>query len=93
MCYTEIMKTVALKETQAPYTLDLDEATLAEGPVRVLLGEQTLGILVSPDEYEAFCAWRDRQQRRLVPPRGPGGRQPRRRGSGFDPVPWAGFLG
>jgi hypothetical protein len=58
------MKTVTLKEAQAPYTLNVDAATLAEGPVRVLRGEQTLGVLVPPDEYEAFCAWRNRQQRR-----------------------------
>jgi hypothetical protein len=57
------MKTVILKEAQAPYTLNLDEATLAEGPVRVLRGEQTIGVLVPPDEYEAFCAWRETQRR------------------------------
>jgi hypothetical protein len=54
------MKTVTLKEAHAPYTLDVDDATLAEGPVRVVHGEQTLGVLVPPDEYEAFCAWRAR---------------------------------
>ncbi len=41
------MKTLILKETQALYTLTLDEATLAEGPVRVLWGEQTIGVLVA----------------------------------------------
>ena len=56
------MKTLILKETQAPYTLTLDEATLAKGPVRVLRGEQTIGVLVPPDEYEAFRAWRETQQ-------------------------------
>ena len=58
------IKTLTLKETQAPYTLTLDEATLAEGPVRVLRGEQTIGVLVPPDEYELFRAWRETQQRR-----------------------------
>jgi len=58
------MKTLILKETQAPYTLTLDENTLAEGPVRVLRGEQTIGVLVPPDEYELFRAWRERRQRR-----------------------------
>jgi hypothetical protein len=57
------VKTVTLKETQAPYTLNLDEAALAEGPVRVLRGGHTIGVLVPPDEYEAFCAWRETQQR------------------------------
>jgi hypothetical protein len=58
------MKTVSLKETQAPYTFTLDEAALAEGPVQVLQGEQTIGILVPPDEYEQFLVWRERQERR-----------------------------
>jgi len=58
-----VVKTLILKETQAPYTLTLDEATLAEGPVRVLWGEQTVGVLVPPDEYEAFRAWRETRQR------------------------------
>lgn len=58
------MKTLALKEAQASYILTLDEVTLAEGPVRVLRGEQTIGVLVPPDEYEAFCAWRETQARR-----------------------------
>ena len=57
------MKTLTLKETQAPYTLTLDEATLAEGPVRVLRGEQTIGVLVPPDEYETFRAWQETQKR------------------------------
>ncbi len=51
------MKTLILKETQASYTLAIDEATLAEGPVRVLRGEHIIGVLVAPDEYELFRAW------------------------------------
>jgi len=58
------MKTLVLKESQAPYTLALDEATLAEGPVRVLRDGRTIGVLVPPDEYESFRAWRETQQRR-----------------------------
>ena len=58
------MKTLTLKETQAPYTLTLDEVTLTEGPVRVLRGNQTVGVLVLPDEYELFRAWRETHQHR-----------------------------
>jgi len=58
------VKTLILKEAQAPYTLTLDEGALAEGPVRVLRGEQTIGVVVPPDEYELFRAWRETQQRR-----------------------------
>jgi hypothetical protein len=43
------VKTSTLKETRAPYTLTFDESTLAEGSVRVLRGEQTIGILVPPE--------------------------------------------
>jgi hypothetical protein len=59
------MKTLSLKETQAPYTLTLDEAALAEGPVHVIQGEQIIGVLVPPDEYEQFRAWRETQGRRI----------------------------
>jgi hypothetical protein len=61
------MKNLVLKETQAPYTLTLDEAMLDEGPVRVLRvegeNECTIGVLVPPEEYAAFCAWQEAQQR------------------------------
>ena len=57
------MKTLRLKETQSPYTLTIDEAILVDGPVRVLQGEQTIGVLVPPDEYEAFRTWKESQQR------------------------------
>ena len=61
------MKTLVIKETQAPYTLTLDEATLAEGPVTVLCigseGERVVGVLIPPEEYAAFRAWREAQQR------------------------------
>lgn len=32
--------------------------------MRVLRGERTIGVLISPEEYEPFRAWRDREQRR-----------------------------
>jgi hypothetical protein len=57
------MKTLVLKETQAPYTLTLDEAALAEGPVQVLQGERTIGVFVPPEEYAAFRAWRKARRR------------------------------
>ncbi|MEE8389657.1 MAG: hypothetical protein V3S14_02525 [Anaerolineae bacterium] len=61
------MKTLILKEAQAPYTLTLDETALAEGPVQVLCvdgeGERVIGIIVPPEEYAAFRAWRKARQR------------------------------
>lgn len=59
------MKTLILKETQAPYTITLDEAALSEGPVQVLRGERTIGVLVPPEEYAAFRAWQETQQHRV----------------------------
>ncbi len=60
------MKTLILKETQAPYTLTLNEAALTEEPVQVLHsdGERVVGVIVPAAEYAAFCAWREMQQRR-----------------------------
>ena len=67
LCYTlVIMKTLILKETQAPYTLTLDESALAEEPVQVLHsdGGRVVGVIVPATEYAAFCTWRETQQRR-----------------------------
>ena len=57
------MKSLTLKETRAPYTLTFDEAWLTEGPVRVLQGDRTIGVLIPPDEYERFRVWQEAQQR------------------------------
>jgi imidazolonepropionase-like amidohydrolase len=57
------VKSLTLKETQSPYTLTIDETTLVDGPVRVLQGERTIGVLVPPDEYEAFRTWKESQKR------------------------------
>lgn len=56
-----LVKTLVLKETQAPYTLTLDETALSEGPVQVLQGERVIGVLVPPEEYTAFRAWQQAQ--------------------------------
>jgi hypothetical protein len=60
------MKSLTLKETRAPYyTLTFDTAWLREGPVRVLQGDRTIGVLIPPDEYEKFRAWQEVQQRQV----------------------------
>ena len=63
------MRTLVLKEAQAPYALTIDDATLAEGPVRVVRGGQTIGVLVPPDVYEEFRAWQEARQCRPEMPR------------------------
>ena len=57
------VKTLILKETQALYTLTLDEAALSEGPVQVLQGERVIGVIVPPAEYAAFRVWQESQWR------------------------------
>jgi len=58
------MKTLILKESQAPYAFD--EAALAEGPVQVRRveggSERVVGVLISPEEYATFRAWQEMQQ-------------------------------
>jgi len=58
------MKTLTLKETQAPYNLALDEALLADEVVILEKNGQPLAALVPIAEYEAFQAWRDADNRR-----------------------------
>jgi hypothetical protein len=60
------VKSVVLKEAQSLHRLALDEDLLAEGPARLQRGDETVGILVSPQEYEAFRAWREAQQQRVA---------------------------
>jgi len=60
------VKTLTLKEMQFLYTLTLNDTTLDEGPVRVLRGEQPIGVLVPPEEYEEFRVWREAKQRRVL---------------------------
>lgn len=58
------MKTLTLKETQAPYTLALDEALLTDEVVILEKDGQPIAALVPIAEYEAFQAWRDAENRR-----------------------------
>jgi antitoxin (DNA-binding transcriptional repressor) of toxin-antitoxin stability system len=55
-------RTLSLKETQAPYTLTLDEVTLAEETVIVEQEGRPVAAVVPIAEYEAFVAWRQRQE-------------------------------
>jgi len=60
------MKTLTLKETQAPYTLTIDRDTLAQHLMLTRQDGQPVGILVPYDEYRAFRAWQqEREPERL----------------------------
>ncbi|MBL7065305.1 MAG: hypothetical protein ISS49_14015 [Anaerolineae bacterium] len=59
---TENIQKIVLRETQAPYTLTVDEKTLHESVVLEQDG-QPVAALVPIAEYEAFRAWRQAQER------------------------------
>ena len=57
------MKTIMLRETQAPYTLTVDEMALRESVVLEREDGQPVAALVPIAEYEAFRAWQQAQER------------------------------
>ena len=56
------MKKVVLRESQAPYTLAIDDETLAEEPVIVEQNGRPVAALVPIAEYEAFRAWQQGEE-------------------------------
>ncbi len=56
-----MVKKIALKETQAPYSLSLDESQLAEGPVILEREGQPVAAVIPIAEYERFRAWKEEQ--------------------------------
>jgi PHD/YefM family antitoxin component YafN of YafNO toxin-antitoxin module len=56
------MKKLTLHESQAPYTLTVDEETLHE-PVVLERNGQPIAALVPIAEYKAFRAWRQTEER------------------------------
>ena len=55
-------RTVVLKEAQSPYTLSLGEATLGQETVILEREGRPVAVVVPFAEYEAFAAWRRRQE-------------------------------
>jgi len=55
-------RTVVLKEAQAPYNLTLDEATLGQETVILEREGRPVAAVVPFAKYEAFAAWRQRQE-------------------------------
>jgi PHD/YefM family antitoxin component YafN of YafNO toxin-antitoxin module len=53
------MKTVVLRESQAPYTLAIDDETMNQEPVILERDGRPVAVLVPLAEYEAFRAWRE----------------------------------
>jgi hypothetical protein len=58
-----VMKKMTLYESQAPYTLTVDEKTLQESVLLERDG-QPVAALVPIAEYEAFRAWQQAEERR-----------------------------
>lgn len=54
-------KTITIQETQTTYSIPIDEATLAEGPIIVERQGQPVAVIITPAEYRAFREWRDAQ--------------------------------
>jgi hypothetical protein len=55
-------RTVVLKEAQAPYTLSLEADTLGQETVILEREGRPVAAVVPFAEYEAFAAWRQRQE-------------------------------
>jgi len=51
------MKKVTLRESKAPYTLAVDDETMAHEPVILERDGRPVAIIVPLAEYEAFRAW------------------------------------
>jgi PHD/YefM family antitoxin component YafN of YafNO toxin-antitoxin module len=58
------MKTIILPESQAPYTLTIDEKTLTHESIILERDGQPVAVLVPIAEYQAFHAWQQAQERR-----------------------------
>lgn len=58
------MKTIVLRESQAPYTLSVDDETLTREPVFLERNGQPVAALVPIAEYKAFQAWQQADERR-----------------------------
>jgi hypothetical protein len=55
------MEKIVLREAQAPYTLMIDNKALHDETVIVEQNGQPVAVLVPIGEYQAFRAWRQRQ--------------------------------
>ncbi len=54
-------KTITIRETQAPYSVPIDETALAEGPIIVERQGKPVAVIITPQEYLAFQEWRNGQ--------------------------------
>lgn len=60
------MKTLTLKETQAPYTLTIDRDALAQHLMPVQQDGQPVGVLVPFNEYQVFRTWQRKRQSKQI---------------------------
>ena len=58
------MKTLTLKEAQAPYNVALDDILLSDEVVILEKNGQPVAAVVPMAEYTAFQAWREAEKRR-----------------------------
>lgn len=55
------MKQVTLHETKSPYTLSVDDETLAHESVVLEKNGQPVAVIVPFGEYEAFQTWKENE--------------------------------
>jgi len=69
------MKKITLRESKAPYTLAVDDETLAQEPVILERDGRPMAVIVPLAEYQAFRTWRAVMQEPWPeePPRTPEG--------------------
>ncbi len=56
------MRRVILRESHPPYTVTVDDETLAHEPVILERDGRPVAVLIPIAEYEAFRAWREAQE-------------------------------
>ena len=59
--YAPKARVIAVHEPPSIYGVPFDEAALSEGPVVLELDGRPIAALISPDEYQAYQAWRNYQ--------------------------------
>jgi PHD/YefM family antitoxin component YafN of YafNO toxin-antitoxin module len=58
------MREMSLREVQAQYGLNADESLLGHEPILLRRNGELVAAVVPIAEYEAFCAWREAEERR-----------------------------
>lgn len=61
-----MVKTISLKATPSHYLLELDRSSVMDGPTLLQAGGETVAVLISEAEYDAFQTWQVAQRQALI---------------------------